>query len=333
MRYADLYYDFLLIMTRGWWTTSRRKMRRRLARTLALVLTSSITAACVDNTAPPDGAASRTIPAKAPAGRHWQMTWVDRNGARVGTIGQPDAIVSARLSPDQKRVAFIVGAETAGRAWVLDAAGGVATPVTQGPTASSLAWTPDSTRLALNDAGPPARLYVTTLTGNRTQTGLAPTGLDLRVDDWSADGRWIVYEQDGQQKKTDLWLVALSSEDTPMPAASSEGPDRDAAFSPNNGWIAYVRDEAGRSEIMVQTYPVPSPPIRISREGGTSPRWSRDGREVFFQSLDGRLMTVAVAFEPGLSAAEPRTLFDLRDSRFQQPSADGQRFLLLVPVD
>jgi Tol biopolymer transport system component len=258
------------------------------------------------------------------------MTWVDRSGTRVGTIGEPDALTLARISPDQQRVAFIVGTETAGRAWVMRLDGSAATLITENATTSSLAWAPDSTRLVLNDASPASRLYVTTLP-DRPRLGLAPTGRDLRVNDWSADGRWIVYEQDGQQKQTDLWIMAVLSEGTPVPAAFSEGKDRDADFSPNNRWMVYASDKSGRSEIVAQTFPVSSPPIRLSHNGGTAPRWGHDGREIFYESLDGELMVVQVSFEPGLIASQPRALFALRGSRFQQVAADG-RFLVLMPV-
>lgn len=239
----------------------------------------------------------------------------------------------ARVSPDERHVAFIVGTEAGGRVWLRDTATGEAKPLTDGATASSLAWNATSDHLALNDVGPPSRLYTTTIDGSGVRTGLAPTGIDLRVDDWSPNSRWMVYEQDGQVKKTDLWLLALLSEGTPAPAAASDGADRDAAFSPDGKWMAYVREEAGRDEVVAQTYPVPGTVGRVSRDGGISPRWSADGTVIYFQSLDGRLMSVGVTTEPSLTASEPRPLFALRGGRFQQPSPDSQRFLVLLPAE
>ena len=81
----------------------------------------------------------------------------------------------------------------------------------------------------------------------------------------------------------------------------------DAALSPNGRWLAYVSNRTGQNEVWVQAYP-DGVPVRVSRSGGYEPRWSADGRELFY--LQGNaMMAVAVQTEPALSFAAPVQLF------------------------
>jgi Tol biopolymer transport system component len=82
-----------------------------------------------------------------------------------------------------------------------------------------------------------------------------------------------------------------------------------AQFSPNGRWIAYVSDEFGPSEIYVQPFPGFDRKWQVSTHGGTEPRWSRDGRELFYRSED-RMMAVQVSIKADIPFSQPVQLFE-----------------------
>jgi eukaryotic-like serine/threonine-protein kinase len=111
-----------------------------------------------------------------------------------------------------------------------------------------------------------------------------------------------------------------------------------AQFSPEGKWMAYVSDETGGPQIYVQSFPTLGGKWQISTDGGTQPRWRRDGKELFYLAPDRKLMAVTVKTGDTFERETPRPLFqtalslvDLRQT--YAVSADGRRFLLNTPVE
>ena len=111
-------------------------------------------------------------------------------------------------------------------------------------------------------------------------------------------------------------------------------------FSPDGRWLAYASDESGRREIYVQPYPGHGGKYQISTEGGTEPMWNRNGRELFYRNGD-KMMAADISTQAGFTAGKPRQLFESRyrmnavgqaDANYDV-SSDGQRFLMLKPVE
>ena len=102
-----------------------------------------------------------------------------------------------------------------------------------------------------------------------------------------------------------------------------------AAFSPDGHWIAYVSNESGESQVYLQPFPGPGPREQISTEKGESPAWSRSGRELFY--LNGnKLMAVAIATKPVLTASKPQLLFETQNmGQGYDVTPDGQHFLTI----
>jgi hypothetical protein len=111
------------------------------------------------------------------------------------------------------------------------------------------------------------------------------------------------------------------------------------AFSPDGNWIAYNSDESGRFEVYVESFPTHGGRRQISPAGGTGPRWRADGKELYYYSLDGRLMAVSVTGgDASLTTGTPTALFAFRPaSAIVVPSyavtRNGQRFLLSAIVE
>jgi dipeptidyl aminopeptidase/acylaminoacyl peptidase len=115
---------------------------------------------------------------------------------------------------------------------------------------------------------------------------------------------------------------------TNTPSIESQG-----QFSPDGRWVAYTSDESRRNEIWIQSLPAAGGKWQISATGGTQPRWSRDGKELFFVSEDGRLIAIAVKAGSTLEFGPPQPLFQLPfpnvSAGFAYAAAgDGKRFLI-----
>ena len=92
--------------------------------------------------------------------------------------------------------------------------------------------------------------------------------------------------------------------------------------------MTYTSTDSGRSQVFVAAYPGPGPTQLVSSEGGTMPRWNRDGSELFYRN-GGKMMAVKIQFKPTLSAARPEELFDHAYGNGYDVAPDGKRFLMV----
>jgi Tol biopolymer transport system component len=104
-------------------------------------------------------------------------------------------------------------------------------------------------------------------------------------------------------------------------------------FSPDGRFLSFISDESGRAEAYVMPFPGPGERTRVSTGGARLVRWSRDGRELFYLSDSGLLMSVPVRTSPLLTIGAPRELFRLSSKAWSSfdPSPDGKKFLAVVP--
>jgi Tol biopolymer transport system component len=133
-------------------------------------------------------------------------------------------------------------------------------------------------------------------------------------------------------------VLPLTGEQHPFTFLASPFDEDAATISPDGRWVAYVSEETGRKEVYVATFPEPTRRHRISTEGGTQPRWSRDGRELFFVTASRTIM--AAPFESrsaDLPAGPARRLFDVMIHRqfssnvpYRYDVAPDGRFLIVI---
>jgi hypothetical protein len=157
---------------------------------------------------------------------------------------------------------------------------------------------------------------------------------------WSLDGQ-IVYQQQADATGWDIWVVPLNGASKPIPYLQTPFNEIQGQLSPDGRWMAYTSDESGRLDVYVQSFPAGRGKFLVSGNGGTDPHWRRDGKELFYVAADRRLMAVTVQMAPTFAADIPAPLFAtaLTDpnpvtypSQYDV-SADGQRFLIKVPVE
>ena len=129
-----------------------------------------------------------------------------------------------------------------------------------------------------------------------------------KTDDWSPDGKYILYEKVDPKSKFDLWVLPTSGDNKPVPYLQTESNEAHARFSPNGKWVAYASDESGRTELYVQSFPAGRGKWQISTSGGDQPSWRRDGKELFYVAPDGKLR--AVEIEEADSTFQPAGIDD-----------------------
>src|SRR5262249_22169430 len=132
--------------------------------------------------------------------------------------------------------------------------------------------------------------------------------------DWSKDGRFLLYHEIAPKTAFDLWALDMTDHERRLVVVANTAYDeRIGQFSPDTRWIAYETNESGRFEIVVQSFPKVLSKSQISTAGGLQPRWRRDGKELYFIAPDGMLMAAAVTVHGSeLEAGKPVALFQTR---------------------
>jgi serine/threonine protein kinase len=278
-----------------------------------------------------------------------QLEWFDRRGQNLGKLGDADFHgYNPDLSPDGKRVALdtgTIGGGVGGTIWLMEAGRGVNTRLTlDASTNVSATWSPQGDRIvfASNRKGI-YDLYLKTAGGGPDEL-LFESGQIKWPESWSADGRYIIYREQHPKSNFDLWALSLEDHKT-IPIANTDFEEREGQFSPDGRWVAYQSNESGRPEIYVQPFPNPTGKWRVSTSGGSQVRWRRDGKELFYISLDEKLTTVPIstaangnAIDIGTASALFAVHLNLGPvSAIQRQqyvvSADGQRFLVNSPIE
>jgi Tol biopolymer transport system component len=193
-------------------------------------------------------------------------------------------------------------------------------------------WSPDEKRLLFGDNREPKfDLYLKDSDGGQEQKLIPQEGPDRFPNDWSRDGKYILYE-----RGADLWYVSIPDM-KPAEFLKATSTLKTARFSPDGKWVAYSSSESGKWEIYVTSFPDAHGKWQVSNAGGTQPRWRGDGKELFYLSPDDKLMAVPVKTGANFDAGTPTVLFQayLRETVaatseqfFYDVSRDGQKFLI-----
>jgi serine/threonine-protein kinase len=204
-------------------------------------------------------------------------------------------------------------------------------------------WSPDGAYVAYTAVGSESGydFVQRRADGSGEVEPIVTTPMTEQPTDWSVDGEYILYQQDAPGRRVDiLYLRRMEGGGYGDPKACLASSAREvvAKLSSDSRYVAYCTNESGRDEVYVQRFPQGGEKTQISTNGGTQPRWSRGGSELFFVEGDG-LMAVQVVTSPHFAAGPPKllfrhpSLFSLVPEQMYDVSSDGQRFVVVETLE
>jgi serine/threonine protein kinase len=226
-----------------------------------------------------------------------RVEWIDANGKRSPLTTAPGNYTQFRLSPDGTRLALTITEGGRTDIWVHDSQRNVRNKLTFTRTASAPIWSPDGRYVVFSD-GPVIR-WTRADGAGEPQPLVQGAGVSLPFS-FTQDGKRLAFVELGAAGPR-IYFVSVADEGGALKASRPEAflqtrfPMNAPAFSPDGRWLAYASPESGRSDVYVR----PSLPSSsgqggrtlVSSEGGASPRWSSNGRELLFTSGE-RIMAV-----------------------------------------
>jgi serine/threonine-protein kinase len=269
------------------------------------------------------------------------VQWIDAAGKRPPLMTRPGVYVNFRLSPDAKRLAVQVSEGDSSEVQVYDAQRDNMTKVTSGSGISTNpVWTPDGRFVIFQKSE--NGIFWSPADGSGQPRPLREGKSLLVPSSVSPDGKHLAFEQVG---KPDGWIytVEVTEEGAVLKAGKperffeSKDYDINPEFSPDGRWIAYITARPNQSEeVEVRAFPAPASgqggKWRVSTNGGTAVRWSRNSHELLYQEGD-RIMAVSYTVTGGAFVYEkPRVRIEKLGGRIWDVAGDG-RIAILTPVE
>ncbi|MGA9885157.1 MAG: protein kinase [Candidatus Acidiferrales bacterium] len=279
-----------------------------------------------------------------------QLAWYDRQGKILSAVGEPVLYQDPALSPDgSKAVADRFDPQDRSFAlWMFDFSRRTSTRFTFGSSnVGEPIWSSDGKRIifAANASGI-YDLYQKAANGATGEELLLKSSENKFPSDVSRDGRFLLYYTGDPKAKNALWVLPLQGGRKSFLFLRTEFNEIDGHFSPDGRWVAYVSDESGSGayEVYVRPFSPDSSAAdvsgggakwQVSYGGGGEPRWSADGKELYYLTPEGKLMEVDVTTSPTFQAGTPKLIFQAPN----QPdyfsgdyTVDGKRFLFIAPA-
>jgi hypothetical protein len=269
-----------------------------------------------------------------------QLLRLDPGDARPVAIGEEAFIANSTVSADGRQaiVDRFDATTNSSDLWRVDLGGGTSARFTftaRGTMDDTALFSPDGERVALTelDAGGSTRSWIQP-TGGGTKEGLLPdSDRDfVYLTDWSRDGRTLLISPQRMETGQDVEVLHLDGDRKPVPLVHGPSAESAGRFSPNGRWVAYQSDESGRPEVYVTSYPAASAKWQVSTEGGSSPSWSADGRQLYYLA-GGRVVAAAVHDGASFSAGAARPVDALGDRIVEFSVARSGRIVAVREID
>jgi eukaryotic-like serine/threonine-protein kinase len=271
------------------------------------------------------------------------LTWFDRTGKRIGQVGEARNYGTVELSPDGDRVAVDIITENNRDIWMIDIAREVPSRITFDAASDwSPSWSSDAATILFGSSRSGGNdIYQKSSSGVGNEQLVFQSNENEIPVDWSPNGRYVVFSRPKSQGGNDTWVLDTAGDKKATPYNESPFDKAHARISPDGRWVAYATNDSGSYQIVVQSFPDPNGgKWQITAQGGLEPKWRRDGRELYYLALDGKLMAVPVSSDSTFKAGTPVALFETplpinrsqpsRDRRYDV-APDG-RFLIAVPA-
>ena len=266
----------------------------------------------------------------APGTAMRELRWVSRNGQPLGSSSEPIDAWDVRIAPDGRR---FVTTEIDRQFRTLDVF--IRTGSQPAPMRLSLStdadesgvWSPDGLRIAW--AAQRRKVMIRGAGAMLPEQTIASFDTPVQVWDWSRDGRSLLIGRKSSNSGDDLWIQPPVEGAAAQPYVTAPFDQVYGALSPDGRSVAYASNESGQFDIYIDAFPKPGSRARVTTAGGSEPRWSADGRELFFR----RASEIHAVTLDGFEVRSMARLFDAGGGiRAFDVSRDG-RFLLNLPAN
>ena len=262
--------------------------------------------------------------------RQRTATWFNRQGKALSVL--PDGQAAIELAPGDAKAAFTGD----GRITLVDLRSNTAGQFTFDPARSRNAiWSPDGKQIVFSsEVKGKDDLYTKPADGSQAEQPLLQSDQNKVANDWSRDGRYLVYQTQDPKTGWHLWVMDLTNGRKTARFSKSDFNEVRGQISPDGRWLAYTSNESGAYEVYVRSFPDGNGKWLVSRGLGDQARWRPDGRELFYRASEG-IFSVDVSVGTAFQASAPKILFPINtpgpgggSNAYYDVTADGQRFLM-----
>ena len=229
--------------------------------------------------------------------------WMDHEGKFQPLRESPASYASPEFSPDGRRLAVTIWDGKRSDIWVYEWGRDALTRLTfTGEANKSPVWTPDGQRITYvtQEKGGAYNLYWKRADGAGDAQRLSENKNDQYHSSWRPDGKFLAFTQSNPETRSDIMILPIEGNEKsgwmprePKVFLNSPYDVTTPVFSPDGRWLAYASNESGNYEVYVRPFPGPGGQWQISTKGGRFPKWSRNGKELFYRAQDSKLMVVA----------------------------------------
>jgi eukaryotic-like serine/threonine-protein kinase len=272
-------------------------------------------------------------PERTDRGSTTRLVWVSRDGKESPASPTVGGYEDMSISPDGKMAAFTIPADPVWNIWILDLERGNLNRLTFNGDNRDPLWSPDRRHVAYTSfRDGHFGIYWSAADGSSPEQRLTNNQFEPFATAFTPDGKKLIFNQYATAENVNTWEVTVTGDATPVPLKGlGDGGPLD--ISPDGHWVAYESAETGRVEVYVQPYPGPGGKWQVSSGGGYRPRWSPDGKEIFYRSGDA-MMAAAVETRPHFTSNTAHVLFTGHYVHTGHDyETDGRRFLMMKSAD
>jgi len=278
-------------------------------------------------------------------GQNFSIYWMDREGKFTPLREAPGLYATPAFSPDGNRLALEISDDKRRDVWVYEWERDTLTRLTfAGEANSDPIWTPDGQRIAYSsqEKGGTSNLWWIRADGAGNAQRLTESKILQNLHSWRPDGNVLAFQQQNPGTTWDILTLPIEGDEKsgwkpgePKPFVNSTFAEREPAFSPDGRWLAYASNDSGSQEVYVRPFPGPGGRWQISTGGGVVPKWSRNGKELFYRTMDSKIMVATyTASGDSFRAGKPQVwspgqFTDIGGENNFDLHPDGKRFAVL----
>jgi len=274
-----------------------------------------------------------------------KLVWVDRSGHEQPIDAPSRMWVWPQISPDGRRLGLHFHDPVNMDAWIYELDHGPLVRVTYDPAQDGYPlWSPDGSHIAFwsRQGGGAHNLYLRAADLSGRDERLTTSVDDQEPFSWSGDGKLLVYHERSRDTGMDIGTVSIAGEHRAQLVIRGPADEARPAVSADGRWIAYQSNLSGRWQVYVQPFPELDARWQISTEGGASPTWSKDDRELFYRRGNAMMHVPIDAVGRGFRFGTANVLFEgpyvaeedsLQSARNYDVAPDGERFVMIKDDD